>query len=102
MRKVRKEWPPSNQGQCDPAIYSEGKTVAILPCMPAMACEIWIKAVREGNPDLKIDWHYVGGRNVILALGNIETAKKACLSKADYMFSLWDDYTLENIKSWFQ
>lgn len=56
--------------KCDPVIYKQGQRVFLTHTIPSVKIEKWIKqvAAQSGQP---VDWHYVGGRAVILALGDL-------------------------------
>lgn len=97
---IRKEWPEAPEAvfigadplhpktkvdsgnepppPCDPAIFSEGRIVAVLESgmhvMEALAKE----ANRHAN--VKVDWHYVGGRAVVKTLGDTKVARHALTS----------------------
>ena len=55
---------------CDPKIFKNGKTVFVTHTIPSNAMEGWVKkvAAMSGQP---VDWHFAGGRAVILALGDL-------------------------------
>ena len=56
---------------CDPKIFSEGQQVFTTSTIPSNAMEGWVRKVAQqsGQP---VDWHFVGGRARVLALGDIE------------------------------
>ncbi len=61
---------------CDPEILLKGKRVFVTDTIPSNAMEGWVKQVAQssGQP---ADWHFVGGRAEVLALGDIERVKIA-------------------------
>lgn len=61
---------------CDPEIFSKGKTVFIGDTIGSCAIERWVKkiAATSGQP---VDWHWVGGRANVLALGDIAKVQEA-------------------------
>ncbi len=63
---------------CDPKIFADGEQVFVTDTIPSNAMEGWVKQVAElsGQP---VDWHFVGGRAEVLALGDITRVKAAIL-----------------------
>jgi len=61
---------------CDPKIYEEGEVVFVTHTLFATDVEAWVKKLAEasGQP---VDWHYVAGRVVIKALGDLSKVKQA-------------------------
>lgn len=61
---------------CDKEIYHNGETVTIIWGGSAKLIDRFIKELAEysGEP---VDWHFVGGRAVVLTTGNMEKVKKA-------------------------
>jgi hypothetical protein len=61
---------------CNPEIFKSGKEVFVTSTIPSNAMECWVKQVAEksGQP---VDWHFRGGRAIVLALGDLEKVKKA-------------------------
>ena len=57
--------------KCDSDVYENGTRVFLTHTISAKDVEKWVKAVAEKSGQ-KVDWHYVGGRAVILALGDLE------------------------------
>ena len=51
---------------CDPKIFEKGTTVAMLDA-PSEHAEAWVQAVAAAC-GLPVDWHYAGGRAMVLAL----------------------------------
>lgn len=61
--------------RCDPEIYRHGTPVASLSGPDALVIEAFVQFVSKQS-GVKIDWHYFGGRVVVLALGDVEKAKE--------------------------
>ena len=61
---------------CDPKIYAEGTHLFTTHTIPSNAMEGWVRQIAEksGQP---VDWHFYGGRAVVLALGDLEKVKQA-------------------------
>lgn len=61
---------------CDKELHEKGAVVFIGHSIPPNAFEGWVKelARRSGQ---RVDWHYVGGRNVVRALGDLARVKDA-------------------------
>jgi hypothetical protein len=59
---------------CRPDIFEEGEHVCTIAGVPARVIEAHVRAAADltGEP---VDWHYIGGRAVVRALG--DTAKVA-------------------------
>lgn len=69
---VKKEETMSESDQpnnpCDPDIYENGNVIAIMTG-PSTAIEAIVVRVRQLT-NVRIDWHYVGGRGVVKVLGS--------------------------------
>jgi hypothetical protein len=61
---------------CNQDIFDNGEVVFVTSTIPSNAMEGWVKKVAEysGQP---VDWHFAGGRAVVLALGDIEKVHEA-------------------------
>jgi len=57
--------------QCDKNIFQNGIVVMVTHTIPALDLEIWVRKIAEESGQ-QVDWHYVGGRAVIKAIGNID------------------------------
>lgn len=64
--------PPS----CDKEIYEKGEHVFTTHTIPSNAMEEWVKKVAERSGQ-RVDWHFVAGRAVVKALGDISKVKQA-------------------------
>ena len=53
---------------CNPKIFKNGTTVAMV-CGSSNAVERWVKSIAK-KAEAQVDWHYAGGRAMILHLGN--------------------------------
>lgn len=62
--------------RCRQDIYEEGTAVFVTADPDAAGIEEWVSMVRErsGQP---VDWHYVGGRGVVKALGDLGRVRSA-------------------------
>lgn len=56
---------------CDKDVYENGKAVMVTHTIPAAKIDQWVKKVAELSGQ-KVDWHYMGGRAVIRALGDLD------------------------------
>ena len=67
--------PGLNLPPCQPELYDHGEHV-ITVLGAAEDIEAWVKQVARmsGQP---VDWHYVGGRGVVLALGDLTKVSAA-------------------------
>lgn len=55
---------------CDADVLRRGSTVFFTHSIESIDAEIWVCAIRVKS-DVNVDWHYVGGRIVVLALGDL-------------------------------
>lgn len=53
---------------CDQKVFDKGTVIAVFE-LGSDAMEAVVKDKRKYHPDVKIDWHYMGGRAVVKALG---------------------------------
>jgi hypothetical protein len=68
----------SSQGDCDHEVFKDGSVVFITHTLSAKMVEEWCRRVRVSLPEgTRLDWHFVGGRAVFKALGDIDEAKAA-------------------------
>jgi hypothetical protein len=61
---------------CNPEIYKNGTPVFMTHSIPSNAMEGWVKKV-AAKCGLPVDWHFVGGRAVILTTGDTKVVRKA-------------------------
>ena len=62
--------------KCTTDVYNNGKTVIVIGDGAAEDIEEWVKKVAEKSGQ-KVDWHYVGGRAVVKALGDLKAVDDA-------------------------
>ena len=64
--------------RCNSEIFENGTCIGIVAGASALVIEAWVQlvAARSGQ---RIDWHYVGGRARVLALGDVQRAKQEFL-----------------------
>lgn len=62
--------------RCDSEVYEKGTQVFLTHTIEAKNIEKWVQAVAKLS-EQKVDWHYFGGRAVILALGKINKVNEA-------------------------
>lgn len=85
---------------CNRDIYENGTLVMITHTIPAQQIEKWVKkvAAASGQP---VDWHFVGGRAVISALGDIAKVREVIkqllpehnkLQEKEYRRNMPDDH----------
>lgn len=68
---------------CDPDIWNEGNALVVLGEAPKTLVEELCKRMND-PPHLRVDWHYCGGRAVILYIGSLETARVAIEKQIDW------------------
>ena len=61
---------------CDSEIFEKGEQVFVTSTIPSNAMEGWVKKVAELSGQ-RVDWHFLGGRARVLALGDIEKVNSA-------------------------
>lgn len=61
---------------CNPEIFKRGEVMFVTDGISSNRMERWVRNVAEisGQP---VDWHFVGGRAVIKALGDIGKVRSA-------------------------
>lgn len=61
--------------RCDEEVYRQGDPVAIAVGR-AVVVEAWVVELRAASGQ-RVDWHYIGGRARVLALGDVEAVRRA-------------------------
>jgi hypothetical protein len=61
---------------CDQEVFNKGKHVFTTHTIPSNAMEGWVKQVAERSGQ-RVDWHFVGGRAIVKALGDIPKVEQA-------------------------
>lgn len=78
MSKMSEDLKLSVASPCDPEVYANGVHVATLVVERAYIVEAIVIAARGLCPGmLKMDWHYVGGRACVRAIGTPEQLEQA-------------------------
>lgn len=62
--------------KCDSDVYENGAQVFITHTLSSKDVEKWVKEVAKESGQ-KVDWHYAGGRAVVLALGKLKKVNAA-------------------------
>jgi hypothetical protein len=62
-------------GECDPEVWRQGHALVCLRETPKHIAEELCKRMRTST--LLVDWHYCGGRPVLLYIGKLEEARSA-------------------------
>ena len=57
--------------RCDKDIYDNGTQVFLTHTISGKDIEKWVQKIAEESGE-KVDWHYFGGRAVVLALGDLK------------------------------
>jgi len=57
--------------QCDREVFKTGIAVMVTHTISSNDVEAWVRKVAEYSGQ-KVDWHYMGGRAVIRAVGDID------------------------------
>ena len=61
---------------CSDELMKKGTQVFLTHTIPSNAMEGWVKQIAEKSGQ-QVDWHFVGGRARVLALGDIEKVNTA-------------------------
>lgn len=61
---------------CDPEVFANGDVVLVTDSISSNRMEGWVKKVADRSGQ-RVDWHFVGGRAVVKAIGDIEAVKAA-------------------------
>ncbi len=69
---------------CNDKIHRKGTHLFTTHSIPAEKIEKWVKQVAQMSGQ-KVDWHYFGGRAVILALGNARQISKVTQAIKDLL-----------------
>lgn len=59
---------------CNDDVYKDGEVVFVTNSIPSNAMERWVKSVAKDSKQ-PVDWHFMGGRAVIKALGDLNAVK---------------------------
>lgn len=71
----------ADAGECNKEIYEKGQYVGTVTGADAFTIEAFVKCVAEAT-GVRMDWHYVGGRGRVLAIGDVEKARRGLLNSA--------------------
>ena len=79
---------PAQPPPCNPNVYRDGVPIFVTHSIRSFKIEPWVRkiAALSGQP---VDWHFAGGRAIVLACGDVEKARVAlmqCLREHDAMF----------------
>lgn len=75
---------------CTVDIYKKGQVIFMTSTIPSNAMEGWVRAIAEKSGQ-RVDWHFVGGRAVVLYLGDrakVYDAIVALLPEHDRLYRL--------------
>lgn len=61
---------------CARDIMERGEAVFITHSIPSNAMERWVRSIAERSFQ-RVDWHFVGGRAVVLAIGDLDLVREA-------------------------
>lgn len=74
---------------CDQDVYTKGTTIFVTDTIRSFNIEPWVQKIAAKSGQ-RVDWHWSGGRAIVLALGDIEKAREALgslLDEHDKMYS---------------
>lgn len=69
----------SNLPPCDPDVFARGVPILVSNTIRAVDFEPWVRKV-AGLSGQRVDWHYAGGRAIVLCLGDVAAASAACVA----------------------
>lgn len=61
---------------CNPEVFEHGDPIFMTHGIPSNAMEQWVKKVAKESGQ-RVDWHFAGGRAVVLFLGDREAVRDA-------------------------
>lgn len=61
---------------CNADIFENGTPVFMTHTIPSNAMEKWVRQVAELSKQ-PVDWHFSGGRAIVLTTGDVEVVKRA-------------------------
>lgn len=61
---------------CDPEIYENGQAVAVIADRNSNGIETLVQEIAT-QTGIAMDWHYVAGRGIVRAMGDLERARDA-------------------------
>ena len=65
--------------ECDKDVYENGTTVFITNTLSSKQMENFVQKVSKKS-NQKVDWHFVGGRAVVLTTGDINIVRNSILN----------------------
>lgn len=78
---------------CDTEIFNNGKAVAVIADRNSEAIEALVVEIAS-QTGVRIDWHYVAGRGIVRAIGDLQKARAAFRSHTnDYLMVVEEDGT---------
>jgi uncharacterized pyridoxal phosphate-containing UPF0001 family protein len=61
---------------CDQNIYNNGENIVIFKSLvKEERMEKWVQKIRDLSDNQQVDWHYIGGRAQVKALGDTERVR---------------------------
>jgi len=82
----------SSEHACDEEVYLKGEVVFITNTIASGKIEEWVKNLRQQSGQ-KVDWHWMGGRAVVRALGDIPAVRDAIVSQMARHDDLFNEAT---------
>lgn len=61
---------------CDPRVMNDGISVFVTHSISSNRMERWVKEVAKASGQI-VDWHFVGGRANVRAIGDLNAVKAA-------------------------
>ena len=84
---------------CDPEIFQNGQSIAMIGEMDKNDVEALVKAVAKTSGQ-KVDWHYIGGRAVIFYIGDRSLVQKAFATHDEmYVMGMLKSYRKFNFRT---
>lgn len=75
-------------GKCDPDVYKNGTYVFLTHTIRSWMVEAWVEEVAKTSGQ-KVDWHFVGGRAVVKALGDLDAVYTAINKQLPLLREMW-------------
>jgi hypothetical protein len=84
---------------CDEDIWREGNALVTISEAPKALVEELCRRM-SNPPDLRVDWHYCGGRPIILYIGSLDLARAALEKQLEWFNSECDRHFKERHPDW--
>lgn len=81
--------------RCDAEVYANGVQVFLTQTIRSFNVETWVQKIAADSGQ-KVDWHYAGGRAIILAVGDLDKVRQAILANKQ----MHDDFYVDEAEKY--